>query len=133
MDLLADDVSAETVRDILASDYENIEIDEDGFIIIHKDEMHFIIGLDDERKYIRFASCWQKGDSISENRATRVMNTWNKKKVFTTAYFNDDSFWLEFYMTYKGGLNSANLLETLEWFIVGANQFGPMLDDEDAI
>ena len=126
-------IDAKTLRDRLASKYDNIEVDDDGDIVIHTDEKHIFIMLDDERKFLRLNTRWNKGESISENRAARVMNAWNEKKIFTTAYLWGDTFMLDYYMSYEGGLNFTNLTDSLNWFLIGANQFGDMLKDEDAI
>lgn len=126
-------IDVEAIRDMLSSEYDDNEVDDDGDLVVHLNGNHFYIMLDDERKVIRFNTRWSKGDSISDNRAARVMNNWNEKKIFTTAYRWQNKFMLDYHMTYKGGINSTNLNEAFEWFCVGAKQFADMLIDEDAV
>ncbi len=127
------EVSPLTLRSILSSNYSNNELDSDGDLLIRKDGISIFVFVDTERELLKFRTQWSSSDSISENRAIKIVNNWNNDKIFSKAIYSKKRFRLEYDLTFMGGINSINLNDSLDWFFSIAQGFGNYLSEEDAI
>ncbi len=132
-----EDVSVDTIQELLDEKFKDNEIDEDNDLAIHVDGVHLYVMVDEDKSVIRFNTRWQAADTLSENRAARIMNVWNNSKMFSTAYFwktdEKNIIMLDFYITFEGGINEVNLNDSLKWFLGSTLEFNDRLKDEDAI
>ena len=131
--LAKSEVSPLTLRSILSSNYSNNELDADGDLIIRKYGLNILVLVDSERELLQIRTTWSSSDSISENRAIKLVNNWNNDKFFSKAVYSKKRFRLEYDLTFMGGINSINLNDSLDWFFSIAQGFGNYLSEEDAI
>lgn len=130
------EVKSDAVKELILKDYDIFQYD-DGDIKVSYDGVNILIMVDEDRSILKFKTYWLASDSISQQRALKLVNQWNIDKIFTTAIFDTDEkgsyFTLEYFLTTAGGINSQNLNDTLDWIFSIADGFCKYLDEEDAI
>lgn len=131
-------ISSDSLCDLISDDFEIYQYDDGDIRVTYKDYKIFI-NFDSKRNLLKFDSYWPASENISENRAYKLCNTWNRDKVFTTAYFDMDEeeeeryFALEYFLTTYGGINADTLNDSLDWIFNIADGFGDYLSEEDAL
>lgn len=133
VNLAKDDVTSLQLQAMLFPEYTNSEIDEDGDLRIIQDGIVMYVIVDSKRSLIKFLSEWAAGDSISDNRAHKLMNSWNTNTIFATAYYAKNRFALEYYLPYEGGVSKTNFNASLKYLIQLSKGFGKHLAEEDAL
>ena len=107
------------------------EIDEDGDLFIKDSYIKVYVYVDEKRKMLEFRTSWKVNKDVSENRLCRVINNWNKDKIFMTAYADKEYAGLKYFLYIGGGINSENFNSSLEWIFSLSKKFEDMLEDED--
>ena len=126
-------VSTQALLGLLKDAYaEMAGIDDDGDLRIDAGGIKIYVEVD-EREFIKVYSIWRKAESISDNRLFRILNAWNREKIFATASSMGDRIYLEYFLCTEGGINAKNFNGTLEWLFSVADKFNRYLADEDAI
>ena len=133
-ELTAEQVSNEALQGLLKAEYaENARIDDDGDLRIELEGLKLFVTYEENREFIKIYSLWGKGEYISENRLLRVLNEWNREKIFGAVSANGNIIQLTYFLSTEGGLNGKNFNGTLEWIVSVAGQFSSYLRDEDAL
>lgn len=131
--MLKSEVSTSFMRSFLDEGFSDNELTQDGDLLVRRSGINTYIRVDEGKALLMLRTSWGASDSISENRAARIVNRWNREHVFSTATCDEERFMLRYYMTYEGGLSAENLNDSLLWFFSIAEGFGKYLDEEDAI
>ena len=131
-ELAKDEVSPVALQSLLSDKYPDNKIDGDGDLYIKRNGIHTYVFVEESQVLIKLYTRWE-ADSISENRALRLVNSWNADKVFSKASYEDGHFILRYFITYEGGINAVNFNDSLAWFFSVASEFGKKLEEEDAI
>ncbi|MBO4321162.1 MAG: YbjN domain-containing protein [Treponema sp.] len=131
--LQKDKVDIKGVQKLITSDYVTSSKIDDGEIYLDCDGIKVFIAVNSKLNLINFYSGWNAGSSLKEKDAVALANQWNSEKVFTCAYYEDGTFFLEYYMTYEGGISSTNFNAALEMFVDLADIYWDFLSDAKAL
>ena len=112
---------------------ENAFFDDENDLITEYDGIYFLIQIDSDRAFLKFSSQWKALESISMSDAYEIVNAWNSETVFSTVFFWNGRFRLEYFMSFEGGLNSENFNDTLHWLYSIASAFDDVLKKKGVI
>lgn len=69
-----------------------------------------------ERELLLLVSYAYPTKELGQDECIKIANEWNKDKIFLRVCWDEDSFRTEYYMSYKGGVHSDNLNDSLSWY-----------------
>ena len=116
----ANEVSVSLLKRWLSHEY-SCKIDNDGDLVVnHSDQGKVFITVYTEKKFLRIRSGFSAYNKCSRAEMIYLANEFNRTKGLISVYIMPDSrSFCEYYMWYDGGLNSANLIESVKCFIGG--------------
>lgn len=112
---------------------ENVKIDTDGDLRIELHGVKIFVTTDNNRSILKFSTIWKKSENILDSNLYELLNTWNRDKVFTTAFSNGEFILLEYFLCTDGGINAENFNGTLEWLFPISYSFNDYLTEKKAI
>lgn len=134
--LSKDEIKQSSLAKLISRDYSVYQYD-DGDIKVSYDGMNVHLILDTERGILKFRTYWKGAASIKESDAVKLVNNWNKDKIFTTAIYDKDDdgcyFSLEYFITTVGGTNAAAINDILDWIFCIADSYGYYLSEANAL
>ena len=111
--LFAEEISARNLFTLLNDRFStsSVSVDEE------KNEIKFSniakLCVDSERQLLFMFSYLTPKKSLPQDECIKIANEWNQKKIFSIVCWDDDSFRIEYYMTYQGGIHADNLKEVV--------------------
>ena len=132
--LKSSSVTAQALKNMLNNNYASLAVvDKDGDLCIQNEGIYVYITIDENRKLLNFFTTWTVEKQVSENRMARLLNKWNADKIFLIAYNRDKLIYLDYYLCFDGGIDSANFNRTLELIFGIAKSFNDYLLEEDVL
>lgn len=114
--LESNEVSASNLKLILNERF-GTSIDDDGTVIVKKGKyFKVLIKIDSENKRLMFFHAWVAKPGAAKSKCLEKANQWNIDRAFNTVIYDAENkrfIWF-YYLAYTGGLNSTNLLDTVE-------------------
>ena len=114
--LFAEEISARNLFTLLNDRFStsSVSVDEE------KNEIKFSniakLCVDSERQLLFMFSYLTPKKILPQDECIKIANEWNQKKIFSIVCWDDDSFRIEYYMTYQGGIHADNLNDSLAWY-----------------
>ena len=67
--------------------------------------------------------------SLTYEECTKLVNEWNNNHTFATVSYSGDDFYIQYYLTTKGGIHADNLNDTIEWVFACSFHFENYVND----
>ena len=114
----ADEVSIPLLKRWASEKY-GCKVDKDGDLMLNSDNGKFFVSVIGKAKLIRIFSLFAAEEGRSRSEMRSLANKFNDSKRFLRVAVDesDGSVTCDYYIVYDGGLNSANFLEALDWFV----------------
>ena len=125
----AENLNIHLLKDIISEDY-GCKIDKNDTLQING-EYKFYITLIPDMELINFFTFFNQDDCYAIAETRRLANKFNEEKRFLRVSVDDEgSTKCDYYMVYKGGLNTANFKETVEWMNFVVNEWANFYNEE---
>ena len=124
--LTPDEVNSNNLLRIISEKY-SAEKDKDGDVKISQAGSNFYVIIKPKQKLIRIFNFVKNN---GKERAALIVraNNFNDKKIFMRVTIDKDNDAIcDYYINYRGGLNSENLLDCLDWFFVLHKEWKTMM------
>ena len=128
--LFYEEVSATRLLDLLNENYRNDAVAYENKNYISFKNM-FNLYIDENRNLLCLCMYIVPKKTLPAEECINIANNWNKRKIFLINCWDEDeeSFRLEYYMPYDGGIHSDNLNASIGWFVDLALSFFESLND----
>ena len=67
--------------------------------------------------------------SLTLEECAKIANDWNNRHSFATVSFNQGEFYIQYYLSFSGGLHADNFNDTIEWVLASSFHFENYLKD----
>lgn len=72
---------------------------------------------------IYFETFVSSDPSMTSEECIKIINDWNSGRSFSIVSYEENQFHIQYFLTYKGGLHSDNLNDTIEWIFSSSFYF----------
>lgn len=123
--LAANEVSASNLKLVLGERY-GTSIDDDGIVIVKKGEYLGVnILINPKDKILFFFHGWSAKPSSDKMKCLEKVNRWNFDKAFNCVTYKHETrvFILGYHLVFTGGIDTANLLDTVEILLSNEEDF----------
>ena len=119
--LFAEEVSPKNLYNLLSDDYKaHAALNEDTQELVINNAV--VIRVQKERALLTFET-YMNPPAISVAECEHIANEWTRNRIFSRAYYDDEVFYLDYFLCFDGGIHADNLNNTLDWFFTLASDF----------
>lgn len=120
--LFPEEVNAANLKALLKPEYAN------GAVLYEKNPA--VLNIYDcifvkvrQNKLIGFETFVQMDPSLSAQDCVAIANDWNNGQSFATVSFNQNEFYIQYFMSFAGGIHADNFNDTIEWVLASSFYF----------
>ncbi len=126
--LFPEEVNAENLKTLLKSDYTN------GVTLYEKNPyalniFNCIFIEVKKNNLIGFETFVSTDSSQSTEECIKIANEWNNRHSFATVSFSENEFYIQYFMSFIGGIHADNFNYTIDWVLASSFHFENFLKE----
>lgn len=126
--LFPEEVNAENLKTLLKSDYTN------GVTLYEKNPyalniFNCIFIEVKKNNLIGFETFVSTDSSLNTEECIKIANEWNNRHSFATVSFSENEFYIQYFMSFIGGIHADNFNDTIDWVLASSFHFENFLKE----